>query len=472
MLTMLPPPKPAKGLARIPPSRHGRPQIIERRPKRWLAAICMLTVGLLPLVAVAQITDPLLPATAPPSGPQAPVEPGQPINAGDTVTQRPRTEFEPIGLHAGDFFWFPRAEADEAYNNNIFATTSRTSSDLITVLQPGFDLLSSFPQNALNLHGAAALQQYARHSAQDTEDGSGGVDGRLDVTANSSFYGGAQIAHAHTPRTSPDSPGNAAEPATYNSFTANAGYQQTGLRLGYQAEIATNAVRYIAVPLIGGGLAPQSANDVNIYQGVLRGNYEFIPDYQAYIRFAENLRIYPNPLAGAASFNSQGYRADLGLQILPAGLFSGEIYAGYLSQDFRVASIAPISGLDAGGRLVWNVTRLTTLSLNALRTVNTSNPSISNTGAGYLASTAAVNLDHELLRNLLLNANAGYEIDTFQGVSRTDNGLTAGASVKYLLNPNLYLGGSYSFQQRTSSGAAAGTPYSQSILMLRVSAQF
>jgi hypothetical protein len=437
-----------------------------------LAALCLVIVGLAPLGAVAQTTEPLLPVPPPPSGPQAPAAPGQPIFPGQTVTQRPRPELDPIGLHAGDFFWFPRAEFDEAYNNNIFATPSPTTSDLITVLQPSFDLLSSLPRNAVNLHAGAAFQEYAIHPAQNTQSGFGAVDGRLDVDAGSWLYGGAQLAHLYQPRTSPDSPGNAAEPVTYNGYTANAGYMQTGLRLGYQAEIAVNGVRYNAVPLIGGGILPQSANDVNIYQAALRGNYELVPDYQGYIRFAENLRIYPVPSPSGVSLNSQGYRVDLGLQILPAGLAYGEIYAGYLSQNFFTSRLAPISGLDAGGRLVWNVTRLTTATFNAFRTVNTSNSTISNTGTGYLDSAVVVNIDHELLHNLLLNANAGYENDAFQGVSRTDNVLSAGASVKYLLNRNLYLGASYSYQQRTSGGSAAGTPYAQSILMLRLSTQF
>ena len=99
----------------------------------------------------------------------------------------------------------------------------------------------------------------------------------------------------------------------FDSYTANAGHMQTGLRLGYQAELAVNSVKYNAVPLIGGGISPQSSGDVNIYQAVLRGNYEFIPDYQGYIRFSPNLRIFPNRVPGVPSFNSQGYRADVGL---------------------------------------------------------------------------------------------------------------------------------------------------------------
>ena len=440
--------------------------------KSALPALSLLIVGLVSLGAVAQTTDPLLPAPPPPSGPQAPAAPGQPIMPGETVMQRPRPELDPIGLHVGDFFWFPRAELDEAYNNNIFATPSPTSSDLITVLQPSFDLLSSFPRNAVNLHGGAALQYYARHPAQNTQDGFAAIDGRLDMTAGSGFYGGAQIAHQHVPRTSPDSPGNAAQPVTYNSYTATAGYAQTGLRLGYQAEIAVHGEEYNAVPRIGGGILPQSAQDLTISQATLRASYELVPDYQGYVRFAANLREYEHTLPGGVRFNSTGYRGDLGLQILPRHIVFGEVYAGYLSQIYAVSSLGSISGPDAGGRVVWNVTRLTTATFSGLRSVYTSNPSIGITGAGYLASAITVNVDHELLRNLLLSAGAGYENDAFQGISRTDNVFSAGATVKYLLNRNLYLGGSYSYLQRNSSGTTPGTPYTQSVFLLRLSTQF
>jgi hypothetical protein len=444
------------------------------RCRKWLSGIlCLLFLGT-PSGVRAQTAEPLLPVPPVPTGPQAPAAPGQPIFPGETVMGRARPEFNPTGLRLGSFFWFPRAELDEAYNDNIFATSRSTTSDLITLIQPSFDLLSNFPDKALNLHGGAAFQDYASHSAQNTEDGFVAADGRFDVTAGSSFYGGATLAHFHLPRTSPNQPGNAAEPVTYNSFEANAGYTQSGLRFGYTGNVAVLAQRYNAVPLIGGGLSPQSANDVNIYQADLRLNYELVPDYLGYLRLSENLRTYPKklPVPGALSFNSLGYRIDLGLQVLPFGISYGEIYVGYLRQNFFASALSSLSGIDIGGRYIWNVTRLTTLTFSAQRAVDTSNPSISNTGAGYLSSQAMLTIDHELLRNLLLSANVGYENDAYAEVSRTDNIFSAGVAVKYLLNRNLYLGGSYTYNQRESSGSARGSPYAQSIVMARVGTQF
>jgi len=422
----------------------------------------------LPFGAIAQITEPLLPITTPPSGPQAQAALGQPTYPGQTVTQRPRAEYNPIGVRLGDFFWFPRTELDETYNSNIFATPSATS-DFITVLQPGFDLLSSFPRNALNLHAGATSQFYAEHSAQNTQDGSAAVDGRLDVTEGSWFYGGAQAAHTHYPRTSPNSPGNAAEPVTYNTYAANAGYTQDRLRLVYRADAAVQYVQYNSVPLIGGGILPQSSNDVTISQTALRVGYEFVPTYQGYIRFSGNLRDYDHTQPGDVRFNSTGYRIDVGLEIFPRHVLYGDVYAGYLNQSYHVSSLGSIAAPDAGGRLVWNVTPLTTATLTGLRTVVQTNPSIGN-GVGYLASTVVGNIDHELLRNLLLNANASYENDTYQGTARTDNVFTAGAGIKYLVNRNLFLGGTYSYQQRNSS--ASGSSYTQNIVMLRLGTQF
>jgi hypothetical protein len=442
-----------------------------RRERRRAGAVAGLIVGLVPLAAAAQSTEPLLPLPVAPTGPQAPAAPGQPTYAGQTVISRARPEYDPIGMQVGDFFWFPHAEVDEVYNSNIFAVQSPTS-DFITVLQPGFDLLSSFPRNALNLHAGAAAGFYARDPTQNTATGFVSADGRLDVTAQSGFFGNAQVAHLYTPRTSANSPGNAAEPVTYNQYTAGFGYQQSGRRIGYEVDLGVQATQYNAVPLIGGGISPQDPGNTIIPQAALRVSYEFIPDYLAYVRASGSLYEYPIAPLNGTNFNSTVYRIDTGLQILPRHLLYGEIYFGYLTQSFQNSSFSSTSGADAGGRVVWNVTPLTTLNFNGVRTFQTTNPTTFGTGAGYLQSVVTASVDHELRHNLLLNAAGGYENDTYQGISRNDNVFSAGASLRYLVNRNLFLAGSYSYQKRSSTGSAAGIPYSQSIVMLRLGTQF
>jgi hypothetical protein len=224
------------------------------------------------------------------------------------------------------------------------------------------------------------------------------------------------------------------------------------------------------VPLVGGGILPQSSQNTTISEAALRAGYELIPDYLGYIRTAADLYDYWRTIPGGVRFNSTVYRVDLGLRILPRHIIYGEIYTGYLVQNFALSSLSSTSAPDVGGRLVWDVTRLTTLTFTGLRTFITGNPSISTVGAGYLASIFTVTGDHELLRDLQLSTSAGYENDSFQGIARTDNVLSAGAGIRYLVNRNLFLGGAYSFQRRAST--LVGFSYTQNVLLLRLGTQF
>ena len=458
--------------AAVAPDSGARVDVPVTRLNCWFAAFCLLMVVLRPLDALAQISGSLLPNALPPIAAQA-----------------PRTPYDPIGLRLGDFFWFPRAELDEAYNSNVFATPTSPTYDLITALTPSFDLLSIFPRNALNLHGSSLLQVYADHPAQNTQDGFVSADGRIDVTAGSSLYGNAQVAHQHISYGSPNSPGNIAQPVTYWDYIANAGYRQGGRRFSYQVDIGVEAAQYNAAPLVGGGVLPQSAQDATVSSAAVRASYEVIPDYLGYIRVAGSLYDYWHTAPGGTRANFSTYRADVGLQILPRHLISGEAYAGYLIQQPAQSSVGSTSTPDFGGRLTWSITRLTTLNLTGLMTFNTGTPgsttgTLSSTtgtlgsttfipasaGNSYLSRTIAANADHELLRNVLVNLNATYGNFTFQGISRTDNFFIVGTGLRYLVNRNLFLGGSYLFTQYTST--IPRSSYNQNILTLRVGTQF
>jgi uncharacterized protein (PEP-CTERM system associated) len=147
-----------------------------------------------------------------------------------------------------------------------------------------------------------------------------------------------------------------------------------------------------------------------------------------------------------------------------------------LVQNFDQSGLGSTSAPDYGGQLVWNVTQLTTLTFNGLRVFNTGTPSSGTmfipgpAGNGYLVTTLTANADHELLRNLLLNFNVGYENDSFQGITRTDNVYDASVGFRYLVNRNLFLGATYSYYQRSSN--FPGASFTQNLLMLRAGTQF
>src|SRR6516225_10130490 len=368
--------------AEVASNRGASLDIVVRRLKSCVPAFCLLVVSLLPLGAFAQITGSLLPNAVPPSAPQ-----------------RPSSGFEPIGLRVGDFFWFPRAELDEAYNSNIFATNTSPTYDLITALQPSFDLLSNFPRNALNLHGSSIFQVYADHPAQNTQDGVITTDGRLDVTGGSSLYGRAQVAHQHISYGSPNSPGSIAEPVTYWTYTATAGYLQTGLRFSYEFDVGVTSAQYNAAQLVGGGVLPQSSQDGTASAAAVTGIYEIIPDYRGYLRFTSSLFDYWHTAPGETRPNFTTHRINLGLQALPTNhIIYGDVYVGYLVQNFQQSSLGSTSTPDYGGDLTWSITPRTTLTFTGLVAYNTGTPgNIPLAGNSYLSKTFTGTVGHQVL---------------------------------------------------------------------------
>jgi hypothetical protein len=443
-----------------------------------LVALCSASLGLMPTLGWAQVVGPLVPIPPLPAGPEAPPQPGEPAVVGKTVTDRARPEVDPLGIRFGDFFFFPRAEIDEGYNDNLFATETGKVGAWLTQIAPSFDIISNLPTNEIEVSAGAALGRYSSHTSENYDDAFGSVSGRIDLTALTHILAGVSIDRLHEPRTSPNSPGNAAAPVVYNTENGNIGIEQTGTRLGYLVSGNVTRWDYNAVPAFGGGYIFQSDRDETGYEGVVKGTYEFFPDYQAYLRGSGNTQQFDHAAGnGIPIRNSNGYRIDAGMRVDLTGVTYADVYGGWLEQNYSASQFGTIGGPDFGASVVWNFSTLDTLKLTSLRTVTNSNAEIG-TGApgtalspGYLGSILGVSLDHELLRNVLLNGIASWETDDWKGIDRTDDIYSFGAGAKYLMNRNLYLGFSWTFQRRDSSGTQSTTGYSQNIFLLRLSTQ-
>ncbi len=121
----------------------------------------------------------------------------------------------------------------------------------------------------------------------------------------------------------------------------------------------------------------------------------------------------------------------VGLDVDFGGLVFGDFFVGYVSQDYDDSRLDDLSGVGGGGDITWNVTKLTTIGFSALGDVKETTV----TGAsGRVVATGEVTVDHELLRNLLLEANASVTRDHYEGISRTDYIYSAGFRLTYMIN--------------------------------------
>ncbi|MBU2289296.1 MAG: outer membrane beta-barrel protein [Gammaproteobacteria bacterium] len=94
-------------------------------------------------------------------------------------------------------------------------------------------------------------------------------------------------------------------------------------------------------------------------------------------------------------------------------------------------------------------------------------------GAGaYVANSASFSVDHELLRNVILNARLFWSRDDYEGVDREDTRVGANIGGTYLINRNLGINASFSTLDTQSDGAARDLDFTVNKLAIALVAQF
>jgi hypothetical protein len=279
----------------------------------------------------------------------------------------------------------------------------------------------------------------------------------------------AAVSHdvRHELRRSPDEPGNARNPTRYNDTHADVAFRYRPYRVGLTAGATYDHVDYNDTALIGGGVRDNSfrERDVGVVYG--RGAIEFSPGYSSFVQLSYNERLYKTPF-DFAGFNrdSRGYRIDAGVELLVTDLVRGEIFAGYMDQDYTFP-LRDVSGVNYGAGLAWYATPLLTVNLDASRSLNET------TLVGAAARDdreVRLGADYELLRNVILQGSLGYTQSKFQGIPREDNYVDAGVHATYLVNRTFSVKAGYTYDDRSSS--APGASYTDHIVSVAITARF
>jgi len=139
-------------------------------------------------------------------------------------------------------------------------------------------------------------------------------------------------------------------------------------------------------------------------EGNFRPCYEIVPQYEAFVRTAVNNRNYDDSVDdNNIKRDSQGWEVTAGVALDLGCVTYGNVFAGYMSQDYDDPMLKTVDGVGFGGDITWNPTRLTTVQFAIARTVE---KSTLNGAAGALSTRFRADVDHELLRNVILSANA------------------------------------------------------------------
>jgi hypothetical protein len=144
-----------------------------------------------------------------------------------------------------------------------------------------------------------------------------------------------------------------------------------------------------------------------------------------------------------AEVDANGYRrrsvggdAKLGISA-DTGLIVGEIALGYAVERFDDGRLPDLKGVITEANLIWTPTPLTTVTLIGTTSFE---PSQIAGASGSLKRAGTANIAYALQPNITVNAEAGYTVQTYEGIERevTTTAFRGGAA--WRLNPELEVG--------------------------------
>ena len=383
----------------------------------------------------------------------------------ETVQTRARPSLDPLGVRFASFKFFPELTINEHYNDNIFATENDKISDFITLIKPQLIVKSDWNNHALTFRSAANIEQHFDNESENSEDFSFSGNGRLDILRNSRLTAGAGYARDHRRRSSPDDE-DGLERTIFHETNVFSFYEhdlkpfafKTGIRFSQKDfdDVASST-----------GIINNDDRDRDRITGELQINYEFFPNYSAFIRGAINKRNYDNLSDDLLlDRSSSGYEINIGSQIYGSGVLYGDFFIGFKEQDYDDLRLKTINGISGGGSLTWLPSGLTTVNLSSSRLIHETTV---DTASGIFETKAKLDIDHELLRNLLLNLNVSFSHEDYVGIGREDKYFDVGIGANYLMNRNVNFALQYNFSNRSSSNS--GSDFDRNILSLGVKFQ-
>lgn len=374
---------------------------------------------------------------------------------GFPISVNAQVDYKPLGIRVGSFILHPRIEWDGEYNENIFSTDRNEESDFIFHFKPYASLSSAWTRHEFNLSATADIAKYNDFSSEDYEDYMFQAAGRLDVRRGNFFTAKFDYMDLHEKRSSPDDQGGD-EPTTYTLIGGNVGYQHTFNRMKLLAVFAQRGLDFDDVGDGMGGIINNQDRDRDEEDFSLRVAYEYRTSHEVFVQATRNSVDYDDQFDDRRfnrSSNGREFRAGLALYL--TGIVVGDVYVGYLKQEYDDPLLLDVDGYRVGLGIKWTPSGLTTVTA---RMESGTEETTSQYASGYLKTLYSVRVDHELKRNILLNGQVSFSNNNYEQIAGApavardnENVFSASIGISYLFNRNVSLSAGYRYEKKDSN---------------------
>lgn len=358
------------------------------------------------------------------------------------VTTRSQPEFDQQPVRAGSFEILSSVGLTAELNDNVLAEEFNTDEDTILRFTPRADIRSNWTVHEVQAGFSLDHREYMEIDSETTTDYNLYATGRLDMSRDVQFRGGASAAHITEERYAAASFGTN-EPASYDTSGVFAEVQYRSDRIQLQGTIGAAEDQYDQA-------AQRLIRDNTSTYVNARLSYAVSPDVAVFVQGRQSEFDYDQ-----AGRDGTQTTIDAGVNFELSAPFRGEIAVGNFKDDRDAAQYGSVEGLNVRGNVKWFPTELTTVTFLANRGVIDPGLAISATSVN---TAFGIRVDHELMRNVLLFGNVRQETNAFEGalIDREDDSLSLAVGGAYKINRNMHLELQYSARSQDSSGANAG----------------
>lgn len=383
------------------------------------------------------------------------------VARGTTVESRSRPDYDPLGVRLGGFRLNGSVEAGAGYDSNLFGRPSNVTGDGYATEAGNVSLNSDWTRHAVGVSASMESRQYFTQNDLDWNDYNIGGFGRYDFSADTNVDVAYRHYQQHFDVYNFDvQAAGIARPVPYNSDEVQATTSTRFNRVGLLATGLYRTFRFEDVNL-GTARTAVSLNDFDTAIGAVGATYALSEGrfLTAIVRL-QDIK-YSNAISRAR--DSLTWEGLLGFQYDFDGFWQGRIGVGWRQRNYE-GNIKTLEGLALEGSLTYIPTQLTTVTFSAARTIE---ESIRRDAVSYLRTTAALRVDHEFLRNVILGGEVRADRREYDSPRQKATDGVLQFDARYLLNRNIALVGTYAYSQRLEN-TGGFQEYDRNLIQLRL----
>ncbi|WNO54524.1 outer membrane beta-barrel protein [Stakelama saccharophila] len=360
---------------------------------------------------------------------------------GTPVRDRRHPEYAAPGLQLGSWKLSAQAGASVSYDSNVLRDADLDSKgDFYSRAFAVAGIASDWGRHSLGLSANFSHRFYGTYASKDGSEYSVDASGRLDVAQRSDLTLDARHSREIV---EPFRSGGITGLLTQVRFDEDE-VEGGGTFRGGRVELGGSAMlgrrRYVDAITVAGDRLDQSYRDYDRMRLEASAAYLLTGANAVFLSYTRDRRRYTNSIASVSpDVTTQELIGGIRGEITP--LIRGQIGIGVLRSDYDDPALPTTTVLGLNSKITWLPTELTTVTLLGVREQE---GSVRQSDGGYIATRFRAQVDHELLRNLLLLGQLEYEHDDYRATSRIDDiyRVTLGAdwSVDHHLRNNIRIG--------------------------------